>query len=147
MHLKYDLQANIRDSIISSSILVSIGHACLRHFLFPSPSPMQSYVQCDIKAYANLMLPAHGIACPHRRPVLPWIAYRYSWYFLQEHKRLVPRLPAWSTVRNSTTAPRYLSIPNIDVLNKDCRRSISAILTWVLENVKISARPLNSIGN
>ena len=35
----------------------------------------------------------------------------------------------------------------IDVLNKDCRRSISAILTWVLENVKISARPLNSIGN
>ena len=35
----------------------------------------------------------------------------------------------------------------IDVLNKDCRRSISAILTWVPENVKISARPLNSIGN
>ena len=35
----------------------------------------------------------------------------------------------------------------IDVLNKDCRRSISAILTWVLENVKISMRPLNSIGN
>ena len=35
----------------------------------------------------------------------------------------------------------------IDVLNKDCRRSISAILTWVLENVKISVRPLNSIGN
>ena len=32
-------------------------------------------------------------------------------------------------------------------LNKDCRRSISAILTWVLENVKISVRPLNSIGN
>ena len=35
----------------------------------------------------------------------------------------------------------------IDILNKDCRCSISAILTWVLENVKISARPLNSIGN
>ena len=35
----------------------------------------------------------------------------------------------------------------IDILNKDCRRSISAILTWVRENVKISARPLNSIGN
>ena len=35
----------------------------------------------------------------------------------------------------------------IDVLNKDRRRSISAILTWVPENVKISARPLNSIGN
>ena len=31
--------------------------------------------------------------------------------------------------------------------NKDCRRSISAILTWVPENVKISARPLNSIRN
>ena len=30
---------------------------------------------------------------------------------------------------------------------KDCRRSCSAILTWVLENVKISVRPLNSIGN
>ena len=30
---------------------------------------------------------------------------------------------------------------------EDCRRSISAILTWVPENVKISARPLNSIGN
>ena len=27
----------------------------------------------------------------------------------------------------------------IDVLNKDCRRSCSAILTWVLEYVKISA--------
>ena len=38
-------------------------------------------------------------------------------------------------------------IKTIDVLNKDCRRSISAILTWVPENVKISARPLNSIGN
>ena len=36
---------------------------------------------------------------------------------------------------------------NIDVLNKDCRCSITAILTWVLENVKISALPLNSIGN
>ena len=36
---------------------------------------------------------------------------------------------------------------SIDVFNKDCRRSCSAILTWVLENVKISARPLNSIGN
>ena len=35
----------------------------------------------------------------------------------------------------------------IDILNKDCRRSISAILTWVPENVKLSARPLNSIGN
>ena len=35
----------------------------------------------------------------------------------------------------------------IDILNKDCRRSCSAILTWVLENVKISVRPLNSIGN
>ena len=35
----------------------------------------------------------------------------------------------------------------IDILNKDCRRSCSAILTWVPENVKISARPLNSIGN
>ena len=40
-----------------------------------------------------------------------------------------------------------LSLGAIDVLNKDCRRSISASLTWVLENVKISARPLNSIGN
>ena len=29
----------------------------------------------------------------------------------------------------------------------DCRRSCSAILTWVLENVKISVRPLNNIGN
>ena len=29
----------------------------------------------------------------------------------------------------------------------DCRRSISTILTWVPENIKISARPLNSIGN
>ena len=38
-------------------------------------------------------------------------------------------------------------VHTIDVLNKDCRRSISAILTWVLENVKISVRPLNSIGN
>ena len=38
-------------------------------------------------------------------------------------------------------------VSGIDVLNKDCRRSISAILTWVPENVKISARPLNSIGN
>ena len=36
---------------------------------------------------------------------------------------------------------------SIDILNKDCRRSISAILTSVLENVKISVRPLNSIGN
>ena len=35
----------------------------------------------------------------------------------------------------------------IDILNKDCRRSCSAILTWVLEYVKISARPLNSVGN
>ena len=35
----------------------------------------------------------------------------------------------------------------IDILNNDCRRSISAILTMVPENVKISARPLNSIGN
>ena len=35
----------------------------------------------------------------------------------------------------------------IDILNKDCKRSISAILTWVPENIKISARPLNSIGN
>ena len=35
----------------------------------------------------------------------------------------------------------------LDILNKDCRRSCSAILTWVLENVKISVRPLNSIGN
>ena len=35
----------------------------------------------------------------------------------------------------------------IDVLIKDCSRSCSAILTWVLENVKISVRPLNSIGN
>ena len=35
----------------------------------------------------------------------------------------------------------------IDILNKDCRRSCSATLTWVPENVKISARPLNSIGN
>ena len=33
----------------------------------------------------------------------------------------------------------------IDILNKDCRRSISAILTWIPENVKISVRPLNSI--
>ena len=41
----------------------------------------------------------------------------------------------------------YWSQHVIDVLNKDCRRSISAILTWVPENVKISARPLNSIGN
>ena len=32
-------------------------------------------------------------------------------------------------------------------LKKDCRRSISAILTWVTENVKIGSRPLNSIGN
>ena len=35
----------------------------------------------------------------------------------------------------------------VDIANKDCRRSISAIPTWVPENVKISARPLNSIGN
>ena len=35
----------------------------------------------------------------------------------------------------------------VDILNKDCRSSISAILTWVPENVKISARPLNNIGN
>ena len=41
----------------------------------------------------------------------------------------------------------FLYTPVIDVLNKDCRRSCSAILTWVLENVKISVRPLNSIGN
>ena len=41
----------------------------------------------------------------------------------------------------------YQLVSIIDILNKDCRRSISAILTWVLENVKISARPLNSIGN
>ena len=41
----------------------------------------------------------------------------------------------------------YQLVSVIDILNKDCRRSISAILTWVLENVKISARPLNSIGN
>ena len=34
-------------------------------------------------------------------------------------------------------------------LNRDCevRRSISVILTWVLEYVQIGARPLNSIGN
>ena len=42
---------------------------------------------------------------------------------------------------------KKLLVPPIDVLNKDCRRSILAILTWVPENVKISARPLNSIGN
>ena len=41
----------------------------------------------------------------------------------------------------------YTWVTVIDILNKDCRRSISAILTWVLENVKISMRPLNSIGN
>ena len=41
----------------------------------------------------------------------------------------------------------YECVLSIDVFNKDCRRSCSAILTWVLENVKISARPLNSIGN
>ena len=35
----------------------------------------------------------------------------------------------------------------IDILNKDCWRLCSAILTWVLENVKISVRPLNSVGN
>ena len=49
----------------------------------------------------------------------------------------------YSVVPPSTAS----SVCTIDVLNKDCRRSISAILTWVPENVKISARPLNSIGN
>ena len=46
---------------------------------------------------------------------------------------------------HTTSSPAYPT--SIDVFNKDCRRSCSAILTWVLENVKISARPLNSIGN
>ena len=45
------------------------------------------------------------------------------------------------------TCPEGPCLMPIDILNKDCRRSISAILTWVLENVKISVRPLNSIGN
>ena len=48
--------------------------------------------------------------------------------------------------KNVTFLHQYFRLL-LDVLNKDCRRSISAILTWVLENVKISARPLNSIGN
>ena len=46
-----------------------------------------------------------------------------------------------------TTIIDHRLVSAIDVLNKDCRRSCSAILTWVLENVKISVRPLNSIGN
>ena len=48
---------------------------------------------------------------------------------------------------DATSPLEGLSARTIDILNKDCRRSISAILTWVLENVKISARPLNSTGN
>ena len=39
------------------------------------------------------------------------------------------------------TASLRLNTTTIDVLNKDCRRSCSAILTWVLEYVKISALP------
>ena len=52
-----------------------------------------------------------------------------------------PNTPNLSFEEYNTTSK------TIDILNKDCRRSISAILTWVLENVKISVRPLNSIGN
>ena len=48
---------------------------------------------------------------------------------------------------NSSLQHTPLSLIPIDVLNKDCRRSCSAILTWILEYVKISALPLNSIGN
>ena len=46
---------------------------------------------------------------------------------------------------SSYTITHY--ILSIHILNMDCRRSISAILTWSLENVKIGARPLNSMGN
>ena len=53
----------------------------------------------------------------------------------------------WYSLSISYLKTKKLLARGIDVLNKDCRRSISAILTWVPENVKISARPLNSIGN
>ena len=55
----------------------------------------------------------------------------------------------WPPVAGTTVVPNAdLGLyRGIDVLNKDCRRSCSAILTWVLEYVKISALPLNSIGN
>ena len=75
----------------------------------------------------------------------------YSFYFMAKadrrmnagvcsncRRRFVLRVKVTSSVPSSRS---------IDILNKDCRRSISAILTWVPENVKISARPLNNKGN
>ena len=52
-----------------------------------------------------------------------------------------------SSHRHGTRVITFALTKPIDILNKDCRRSCSAILTRVPENVKISARPLNSIGN
>ena len=60
----------------------------------------------------------------------------------------IPGAPhSTSHYSTSTNIPHSRYVLLIDILNKDCRRSISAILTWIPENVKISACPLNSIGN
>ena len=60
-------------------------------------------------------------------------------------------MPSFCTIRPKNLVFLFaiilLNIRPIDILNKDCRRSISAILTWLPENVKINARPLDGMGN
>ena len=65
-----------------------------------------------------------------------------------ERERERERTPAMNVNSHLWSMVVFVHYNNtIDIINKDCRRSCSAILTWVLENVKISVRPFNSIGN